>query len=332
MKRVGDLFDPVVSFENLYQAYLGARRGKKDRIAIDGFSFGLERELMLLRGELLSGEYQPGPFVSFKIHDPKLRTIEAAPFRDRVLNQAIFGVLEPHIEPTLDSDSYACRKGLGMDAALRRAHALTRRSRWVLKSDIKSCFPSVDHGVLKTLLSRRFKDRRLLELLGKIIDHGGEGGKGIPIGSLTSQWFANVVLDVMDRHVRHALGPRGYVRYMDDFALFDQDKERLKDARRELATWLDETLRLRLKSRVTQIYDAATGWPFLGFRVRAAGLRIRRENWRRLKKRMGHVYHRYQHGLISLDDLVRSVECRVAHMERAPTRGLRRKEMKTAEL
>ena len=198
MKRVEGLFTSIVSFENLYQAYLRARRGKKSRASIDRFSFDLERQLFLLRRELLGGDYRPGKFVTFTIHDPKTREIAAAPFRDRVLHQAIIGVLEPHLEPTLDSDSYACRKGLGMDAALRRAQALTRQAHWVLKSDIKSCFPSVDHGLLKALLARRFKDRCLLALLEKIIEHGGDAGKGMPIGSLTSQWFATVVLDAMD--------------------------------------------------------------------------------------------------------------------------------------
>jgi retron-type reverse transcriptase len=332
VKRIGGLFESIASFENLYRAYLRSRRGKKDRASIDRFGFDLEPELLRLRRELLEGTYHPGEFVTFTIHDPKTREIAAAPFRDRVLHQAILGVLEPHLDRTLDADSYACRKGLGMDAALRRARALTRRAHWVLKSDIQSCFPSVDHAVLKACLTRRFKDRRLLALLEKIIDHGGTGGKGIPIGSLTSQWFAGIVLDVLDRHVRHTLKPRGYLRYMDDFALLDDDRERLKDTRQELARWLVEVLELKLKPKATQIFRAASGWPFLGFRIQPRGLRIRRENWRRFQKRMGAVYHRYERGEVSLADLVRSVECRIAHMNRAATRGLRRKEMKGSEL
>jgi len=332
VRRIGGLFDRIAGFENLYEAYLRARRGKKSRAAIDRFAFDLEPELLRLRGDLLGGEYRPGPFVTFTIHDPKTRTIAAAPFRDRVLHQAIMGVLEPHLEPTLDADSYACRKGLGMDAALRRAQALTRQTRWVLKSDIRSCFPSIDHGVLKTLLARRFKDRRLLALLERIIEHGGEAGKGLPIGSLTSQWFANIVLDVMDRRVRHELKPRGYLRYMDDFALLGDDRERLKEARAELTGWLVEVLALELKPKATQIFRTSGGWPFLGFRIRPGGLRIRRESWRRFQKRLGAVYHRYERGAVSLDELVRSTECRLAHMNRAATHGLRRKEMKIAEL
>ena len=332
MKRIGGLFESIASFENLYRAYQRARRGKKSRASIDRFAFALEPELLHLRRELLDGTYLPGAFVTFTIHDPKTREIAAAPFRDRVLHQAIMGVLEPHLEPTLDADSYACRKGLGMDAALKRAQTLTHRAHWVLKSDIKSCFPSVDHAVLKALLRRRFKDQRLLYLLAKIIDHGGTDGKGIPIGSLTSQWFANVVLDVMDRYVRHELRPVGYLRYMDDFALFRNEKESLKDARNALAAWLLEALKLQLKPKATQIFRASSGWPFLGFRVGPRGLCIRRENWRRFRKRMGAVYHRHERGEVSLEELVRSVECRIAHMNRAKTAGLRRKTLRVSEL
>jgi hypothetical protein len=103
-------------------------------------------------------------------------------------------VLEPSFERGLDPDSFACRKGLGLDAALERAKVLARRSAWVLKSDIERCFQSIDHRVLKDFLARKFKDARLLDLLNRIIDHGGEGGIGLPIGSLTSQWFANIYL------------------------------------------------------------------------------------------------------------------------------------------
>ena len=108
--------------------------------------------------------------------------------------------------------------------------------------------------------------------------------------------------------------------------------EELPDARDELATWLVEVLKLHLKPTATQIFPALTGWPFLGFRVGPRGLRIRRENWRRFQKRMGAVYHRYERGEVSLEELVRSVECRIAHMNRAATAGLRRKELRVSEL
>ena len=119
---------------------------------------------------------------------------------------------------------------------------------------------------------------------------------------------------------------------MDDFALLDSDREALKQMRHDLRHWLEERLKLRVKERVTQIYSVAHGWPFLGFRVMRGRLELRRPTWRRLKKRLGGVYHEYRRGRITLEDLVRSVECRIAHLERGATRGLRRKEVKSAEL
>jgi len=334
MRRVGELFEAIASFENLYGAYVRARRGKRERAAVDHFSFDLKHELLRLRQELLDGSYRPGPFFTFLIHDPKERLISAAPFRDRVVHHAVIGVLEPHLERSMDPDSYACRKGLGLDAALARAQRLSKRSEWVLKSDIEKCFPSIDHDVLKALLARRFKDPRLLDLLGAIIDHGRDGGtrKAMPIGSLTSQWLVSVYLGVLDVFVRQELRPRGYLRYMDDFALLDDDRERLKEMRQRLETWVARRLRLRLNGRVTHIHSTRRGWPFLGFRVRRDRFEIRRTTWRRLRKNMGRAYDEFRRGRITLEELVGSVECRMAHLERASTRGLRRKELKAAEL
>jgi retron-type reverse transcriptase len=253
MRRIGGLFEAIASFENLYRAFTRASRSKRHRESVDRFSFRLEGELLRLRAELKSGTYRPGPMREFTIEDPKRRKIRAAPFRDRVLHHAVMGVLEPHFERWLDSDSYACRKGKGTDAALRRAVVLSRRGSWVLKTDVESFFATVDHGILKGLLARRLKDPRLLELLGSIIDHGGNidhggdtdhgtktgmGAKGLPIGSLTSQWLANLYLAPLDRFVREALQPRGYLRYMDDFAVIADGKETLKKIRREVETWL----------------------------------------------------------------------------------------------
>ena len=332
MKRLGQVFAEIASFENLYRAFTRARRGKQERVAIDRFAFDLEHELLRLRDDLLRGTYRPGPFFTFVIHDPKERLIAAAPFRDRLLHHAVIAVIEPWLERSLDPDSFACRRGLGLDRALERARVLSRRADWVLRSDIARCFPSIDHGVLEAILGRRFKDRRLLDLLTIIIRHGGESGRGLPIGSLTSQWFANLYLGEIDSFVRHELRPAGYLRYMDDFALLDRDRCRLRAMRSRLDGWLRENLKLCPKASATHIHSVERGWPFLGFRVYRERLEIRRESWRRLRRRMGSAYHEYRRGRRSLEDLVRSTECRLAHLERASTRGLRRKELKTAEL
>ncbi len=332
MRRTGRVFDRIATFANLYEADRKARRGKNRRIPVDRFSFDLERELLCLRSDILSGRYRPGPAVEFTIADPKRRIVRAAPFRDRVLHHAILNVMEGIFERSLDPDSYACRKGKGLDAALRRAVHLSRRSAWVLKTDVEKFYASVDHGVLETLLERRLKDRRLLDLLRRIIESGGNARKGLPIGSLTSQWFANLYLDPLDRWVRSELKPRGYLRYMDDLALFSDDREELRRSLRRLRLFLEDELRLELKVDVTQMCPAARGWTFLGFCVTRAGLRLPRKSWRLWKLRFQAAYHEYRRGRRTLSEWVRSAECRLAHVRRATCEGLARRELRFEEL
>jgi len=325
VKRVGGLFDEIASFANLHAAYRRARRGKGDRRSVQRFARELETELLTLRDELQADTWRPGPFVRFRIHDPKTRTISAAPFRDRVVHQAVMGVLEPCFERWFDHDSHACRKGRGLDAALARAVHHSRRCAWVLRSDIRACFPSMDVTRLAAELRRRFRDRRLLALLERILDHGADThGRGLPIGNLTSQWLANLQLDALDRHVRQALKPAGYLRYMDDFALFAGEREAARALRDALRTWVPEHLGLELNPRQTQLFEVRRGWPWLGFRVTPAGLALRHGNWRRMRKRLGERHHAWRRGQIDAAGLQQAAASMLAHASRGRSLGLRR--------
>jgi hypothetical protein len=171
MKRVGHLWDGLVSFPNLLRAARTAARGKRFRPDVARFHFGLERELWRLHDELAAGTYRPGPYRTFRIRVPKERQISAAPYRDRVVHHALTQVLEPVFEPGFHPDSYACRRGKGTHAAVGRCQQLARRFRHVFKADVQKFFPSVDHEVLKGLLARRVKDPHVLRLAALIIDH-----------------------------------------------------------------------------------------------------------------------------------------------------------------
>ena len=165
----------------------------------------LETELLQLERELLSDSYRPRPYRSFWVHEPKQRRICAADIRDRVVHHAIIRVLEPYFEAYFIHDTYACRRGKGTHRAVQRAQALSRRYRYVLQLDVRQFFASVDHAILKALLARRFKDRQLLALLAQIIDHpipDGVPGRGLPIGNLTSQYFATFYLGYLDHFVK----------------------------------------------------------------------------------------------------------------------------------
>ncbi len=167
MKRVGGLWETLVSFENLHEAARRAALGKKKRPDVAAFLMEQEIELVKLRQELQSGEYQPGAYREFRVEDPKPRLISAAPFRDRVVHHALTQVLEPVFERRFSKDSFACRKGFGSHRALARAKDAAARFPYVLKCDIRRYFPSTDHDILKRLLARVVKCRRTLGLAAR---------------------------------------------------------------------------------------------------------------------------------------------------------------------
>ena len=222
----------VVSWENLLSAYCKCRRRKRYKPQAAAFHFAWERNLQRLQWELVTGAYHPGKYRHFHIREPKRRKISAAPFRDRVVHHAIVRVLEPLFERRFIFDSYACRRGKGTHRALDRAQGYLRRHRYYLKTDIVRFFPNVDHQLLLDLLAHHLRDEHLLSLIGTIVasgigvlDEEATGDyfpgddlfavlrpRGLPIGNLTSQFFANVLLDPIDHFIKEELRVPGYVR------------------------------------------------------------------------------------------------------------------------
>lgn len=286
MKRVGYLFEQAISFENLLSSYKKARSGTRKSNSVCAFGFHLEEELLLLRSELLDGEYRPRPYRYFQVRDPKRRTIAVADFRDRVVHHAIVGVLEPIFERSFIFDSYATRKGKGAHAAVFRAQSFLRKEEWYLKTDILKYFDSIQHGVLLSQLRRKIKDEKLLRVIALILANGGVGGKGLPIGNLTSQFFANVYLNEFDHWVKEYLGVEAYVRYMDDFVLFGDSRQAVVDFRNQLEQFLMQRLQLSLKPAATFINRRENGLSFLGTRVFPATLRLHPENARRAFRKL----------------------------------------------
>ena len=327
MKRVGYLFERITSFENLMKAAKKSMRGKRHKRSAATFFFRMENDVIRISQELESGTYKPGPYDQFEIREPKVRKICSSTFRDRVVHHAVCNVIEPYIERRLIADTYACRPGMGTHKALHRAQHYTKRYRYFLKCDIRKYFESVDHGVLKALFRRLFKDAKLLLLLDQIVDHavpGAEPGKGIPIGNLTSQHFANLYLGELDRHVTGVFGVGGYVRYMDDFIIFDNSKERLHEVLREVRCFLGQALKLILKEKVVRIAPVSEGVPFLGFRVFPHVTRLQRSGLVRFRRNIQRQQRMFAQGLISADDMVRSVHSMIAHVSHADTTMVRR--------
>jgi hypothetical protein len=338
-----NLWPQLVSWDNLVLAYRRCRRRKSCKPEAVRFDFAWEANLLQLQGELIDGCYQPGPYRHFYIHDPKKRKISAAPFRDRVVHHAVVNVLEPLYEKRFIHDSYACRRNKGTHRALDRAQHFLRRYPFYLKTDIIKFFPNVDHAVLRNILHRRIADRRLLGLIDKILASGigvldGEAEaayfpgddlfaigrpRGLPLGNLTSQFFANVVLDQTDHFIKEVLRVPGYVRYCDDLVLFGADKEQLWTWHAALTDQL-AGLRLRLHQDKTYIRPSDCSLKFLGFRLHWDGRRLLSNNITRFTRRLRHLHWLKANGFISRAAIGRSVQAWLAHVETANSVGVRR--------
>ena len=293
MKRQGGLFERVISFQNLLAAAHRAQRGHRKKAGPAEFHFHLERNLLTLHDELVSDAYQPGAYRMFWIRDPKRRLISAAPYRDRVVHHALCRVIEPVFERTFIFHSYANRLGKGTHRALDRASACCRRWNYVLKCDVEKFFPSIDHQILLGLIGRKIKCGRTLALFERIIaasnpqepmlryfpgDHlftPYERRRGIPIGNLTSQFLANVMLDPLDHFAKEELHRRGYVRFADDFLIFGDDKSALHGLLETLRRFLIP-YRLHLHRRKCVVQPTKVGVPFLGWRLFPTHRRLRR--------------------------------------------------------
>jgi len=340
MKRVGGLWAELSSFANLHDAAQAAAAGKRRRPDVAAFLMDLEPELVRLRKQLLEESYSPGAYRSFTILEPKPRQISAAPFRDRVVHHALTRVLEPVFERRFSPFSYACRKGYGAHAALRLAREACKRYPYVLKCDVRKYFASIDHDILKTKLSRVVKCRQTLGLAGRIIDGSNaqeevvfyfagddlfspfERRRGLPLGNQTSQFFANVYLDGLDQHVTRRLRPGAYARYVDDFVLFGETKEELREMRGEVSRKLGED-RLLLHERKSRLYRSVDGVSFLGWRMFPDRTRLVRENVLRFSQRMRLLEVDWAEGKITWDTVRQSVAAWIGHASFGDTVGLR---------
>lgn len=357
MKTYKHLYPYVYDFENLYLAFRKARKGKRGKAYVAGFERDYEEQLFALQEELRTQTYKPGPYASFFVHEPKKRLISAAPFRDRVVHHALCRVIEPLWEARFIDTSYANRIGKGTHRALDKTTKYARRYRWFLQCDVRQFFPSIDHAVLKAELERLIADGDLLWLCSNILESGvgvlseqydmvwfpgddpstparsalpgrassGQGllaanrPRGLPIGNLTSQFWANVYLNPFDHFVKRELNCPAYLRFVDDFLLFGDDLGQLYDWRAAIIRKM-AALRLTIHEERAQVYPLRTGIPFLGFRVYP--------DHRRVKSRKviayRHKLHRMLSGDFNYDSLTSSVQGWVNHVRYGDSWGLRR--------
>lgn len=340
MKRFTNLWCQITDFANLLEAARKAQKGKRYRDNILAFNYNRESELLDLQATLIAQTYRPGAYRTFEIVEPKRRLISVAPYRDRVVHHALCNIIAPLVEPSFIYDSYANRVGKGSHRALDRFIHFSRNRRFVLQCDLQKYFPSIDHNIIKAVIRRKIKCKNTLWLIDSIIDNSNEQPpavfhfpgddllspidrrRGLPIGNLTSQFFANWYLNPFDHFVKNTLRVKNYVRYVDDFALFSDSREFLQDARQAIEENL-ATLRLKIHPVKSQLFETRHGANFLGFRVLPDRIRVRTENLRRARRRLRRLHAEYAIGKLSLKELTQSLQGWEAHLKHGDTWQLR---------
>jgi len=327
MTRAGHLFETIASFENLLAAWDDARRGKGGKPGVTRFAFALESELHRIRAELMDGSYRFGPYRVFQVCDTKPRRIVAAPFSDRVVHHAVCRVVEPLLDATLIADTFACRRGKGTLAAMKRVRQFVRAvpHGYALKCDVRRYFASIDRGGLLGILSRKLKDPRLLDLLRRLVESAPAGeagpGKGIPIGNLTSQVFANAYLSPIDHLIKEGLRVRRYARYVDDLVVVDASKDRLWEVANAVAAGLTG-LGLALHPRKVSVRPVTSGVDFVGYVVFPDTVRMRGANVLRFRRHERWLRREVAAGRRTAADYWSSIDGWVGHAVHARTRGL----------
>jgi hypothetical protein len=254
MKRRNRLFDSITDYQNIRLAFLQAIRGNRGSPGVISFCVNTASNLEKIREKMHGLNCGWGNYHRFMIHDPKQRVISVAPVEQRIMHHAIMNVLEEIFERPMIYHSYACRKGKGTHAALKYAFHQCKGKEWFLKLDVRKYFDSIDHGTLKNILRGLIKDERAMVLLDTLINsYETAQGRGVPIGNLTSQFFANLYLAGMDHFILEKLCPAAYCRYMDDFVLWASSPETLKEMFHRIDEYAANNVRLVLKEPVIDI-------------------------------------------------------------------------------
>jgi RNA-directed DNA polymerase len=319
MKRASRLMERVHDRATLREAFARASLGKRTKRDALAFGLRLDENLAELARELVQGTYEVGPYHQFTIFDPKERVITAPCFRDRVLHHALNLVCEPVFERFLIADTFACRRGKGRIRAVERAQYFSRRYPWFLKLDIRKYFNSIDHEILSKRLGKKFKDRRLLDLFDRIIaSYEVMPGHGVPIGSLTSQHFANFYLGWLDRFVKEGLRAGGYVRYMDDFVVWGEDRAWLSGVRDRVREFVERELSLGLKPE-PYINRCRFGMDFLGCRVKPSHVSLNRRSRVRFGRKLRWLEREHAAGRLDEASLQQRATALVAFTHAGPT-------------
>lgn len=317
MKRVRGLWPRILDRENLRLATLKALRTKRDRTEVRSYVADLDNNLQRMLVQLSEDSFPLGRYHQFVIFDPKERIITAPCFEERVLHHALMNHCEPVFEKWFIHDTYACRLGKGRNQAVKRAREFAGRNSFFLKMDIRKYFDSISHDRLLDRLTRLFKEAPLLRLFDRIVRvYRGQLETGLPIGSLTSQHFANFYLGHFDRFVKESLRVKNYVRYMDDMVLWGDSASDLIGKRDECIAYLDEQLGLGCKGE-PYINRTRHGMDFLGCRVWPTHITLNRRSRIRFRRQLQKIERQYAEGSIGAIELQRRATAMVSFVQAA---------------
>ena len=334
------MYSAIFTFENLYNAHLAARLGKRRTPEEIAFELDFSRNIMRLSDELKKRTYRPAPYYSFYVHDPKKRKIHALHYADRVVQHCLCdNILRPLFECRLIYDNAACRIAKGTHFALMRVSGFMSEfyrkngdGGWFLKCDISKFFDSIDHRILKNLLAKAVKDTDILALLYRIIDgYHSSPGKGLPLGNQTSQWFAMYYLDSFDRIIKEKFRIKYYSRYMDDCVLISHDKSKLKYMLEYLSKWLWDSRRLKFNAK-TQIISLKNGTDYLGFHIYVGKngriiRKVRQRTSKKFAKKLKMLKNGYNQGKISVDEIKQVINSYSAHLSHGSCKSLMQKRL-----
>lgn len=347
--KIKNVFDTIFSMDNLYLALEDAARGRRYKRDVLIYNFDTWAMLQELRKEIYDGTYGIDKYYIFYIHEPKKRMVMSISFKHRIVQWAIYRILNPIFVKGYIDDSYGCIPNRGTLTAMERLkywvqYASRKKEKWYyLKLDISKYFYRISHRVLKEILAKKIKDTRLLNLLYGIIDceHtpfglplGSKPGEvaledmlydvGMPIGNLMSQVFANVYLDTLDQFCKRVLKTRYYIRYMDDVIILNNSKSQLWDWKRSIEKFLIEKLELNLNHK-TCIRPIDQGIEFVGYRIWPTHVVLRKSTSLRIKRALKGLSHKYAEYEVTFSDVTETLQSYLGMMEHCDSHNLRTK-------
>lgn len=322
MKRHGGIFDKIVEIDNLRMAYISASRGKRWQNTVINFEKNIDNNLTMIQKLLIDKTFVTSGYTEKTIYEPKERIIYKLPFGpDRIIQHALMNIVEPIWDNLMISDSYSCRKGKGIHAGSRKTMDYIRhvgKDGYYLKMDIRKFYPSVDHDIMYNIVKHKIKCKDTLWLLHDIIYSFG-GGKNIPIGNYTSQWFGNLYMNELDQFLKHEHHVKHYIRYCDDFIILHEDKHYIKDMQVIITDFVANELDMTLSK--SDVFPITHGIDFLGYRHFYDKILLRKSTAKRIKKRMESLPGRLQRGEITIDQYRSSIASTLGWMKWANSRN-----------